>query len=420
MSQIRIKSLGWTLTLMALILGFTGIVEASRKLGDIDKIGNRDINGRIFGLFPNFVSFDKEIQIGSQFAAEFEQTAKMYDDPVVSEYVDRIGQNIVRHSDARVPFHIKVVDTDEVNAFALPGGYFYVNKGLILSAENESELAGVMAHEISHVTARHATERLSKAQIMQFASIPVLFMGGWIGMAAQNGMGLGINLSLLGITRESEREADQLGIQYMWNTGYDPNAYVSFFEKLMANEKKKPGTFAGWFRTHPSTEDRIVAALDEQRFLPEKDDYMVDTSEFQRIKSRIKSIDNVAMNAEGSKSPLERKRPTLKRRSGGGDDGGSDPSDPDGKQEPKKSKPTLKRPNEGPADSGDPAPEKTPASTDSGKPTLKDSTDPQPDSTQTAPESTSSSGKEKPTLKRNTDTPPPPTETSTEKTPPQD
>ena len=346
--------------LLVFSLSFAGL-SADRKNGDVEKIGNRDINGRIFVIFPNFVSFDKEIQIGSQLAAEFEQTAKLYDDPVVAEYVDRIGQNIVRHSDAKVPFHIKVVDTDEVNAFALPGGYFFVNKGLILSAENESELAGVMAHEISHVTARHATERLSKAQIMQYAAIPVLFMGGWAGLAAQNGMGLGINLSLMGITRESEREADQLGIQYMWNSGYDPNAYVSFFEKLIANEKKKPGTFAGWFRTHPSTEDRIVAAMDEQRYLPEKDDYMVDTSEFQRVKSRIKSIDNVAMNAESSKSPLERKRPTLKRRTGTGEDGGGEePTDTkDGKPTLKREKPTLKRPNEPQTDPTGTTPEKT-------------------------------------------------------------
>src|SRR5512137_2678508 len=213
-----------------------------RRHGDVDKIGNRDITGRIWGVFPNFVSLDKEIAMGQQVAAEFEQTAKLMDDPVISEYVDRVGQNLVKHSDAKVPFHIKVVDTDEVNAFAFPGGFFYVNKGLLLEAENESELAGVMAHEISHVAARHATERMSKAQILQLAAIPALFVGGyWAQMGIQNALGLGINLELLGITRESEMEADQLGIQYMWNTGYDPHAFVSFFEKLQEQEKTKPG-----------------------------------------------------------------------------------------------------------------------------------------------------------------------------------
>lgn len=355
MNKIRFSALSMAV-MSFLVLGvLTSAALGDRKHADVEKIGNRDINGRVYVLFPNFISFDKEIQIGSQYAAEFEQTAKMYDDPVITEYVDRIGQNIVRHSDAKVPFHIKVVDTDEVNAFALPGGFFFVNKGLILAAENESELAGVMAHEISHVTARHATERLSKAQIMQFAAIPVLFMGGWIGMAAQNGVGLGINLELLGVTRESEREADQLGVQYMWNTGYDPNAYVTFFEKLQAKEKKKPGSLAGWFRTHPSTDDRILAAINEQRYLPEKDDYIFDTSEFQKVKNRIQAVDNIANNAEMGKSPLERKRPTLKRRAGTADDGsgGGNPPGTEEEKSQEKKRPTLRRPNDTTTDTTD-------------------------------------------------------------------
>ena len=197
-----------------LILAMSVASYASdRRHGDVENIGNRDITGHIWGIFPNFVSLEKEIQLGQQVANEFEQTAKMVDDPVITTYVDRVAQNIVKHSDAKVPFHVKVVDTDEVNAFAFPGGFFYVNKGLILAADNESELAGVMAHEISHVAARHATSRMTKGQILQLAAIPALFVGGyWAQMAIQNGLGLGINLSLLGVTRESEKEADQLGI----------------------------------------------------------------------------------------------------------------------------------------------------------------------------------------------------------------
>ncbi|MDM7997021.1 MAG: M48 family metallopeptidase [Acidobacteriota bacterium] len=320
--------------------------HADRRHGDVENIGNRSVSGRIFGILPNFVSFEKEIALGAQVAAEFEQTARLVEDPVITEYVDRIGQNIVKHSDAKVPFHIKVVDTDEVNAFAFPGGYFYVNKGLILAARNEAELAGVMAHEISHITARHATERLSKAQYLQFAALPALFVGGyWAQMGIQNALGLGINLELMGITRESEREADQLGIQYLWNTGYDPNAFVSFFEKMQEEEKSKPGRLAGWFRTHPSTTDRTVAALDEQRYLPEKDYYIVNTSEFDRVKGRLQSIDNAQKSEEGS-GAKEQKRPTLKRRTEGG--GGQEPSEggDDGDSSPKKSRPTLKRPTD--------------------------------------------------------------------------
>jgi beta-barrel assembly-enhancing protease len=332
-----------TLSLLAVLLSMSSYAE--RRHGDVQNIGNRSVSGRVFGILPNFISLEKEIQLGANIAAEFEQTAKMVEDPVITEYVDRIGQNIVKHSDAKVPFHIKVVDSDEVNAFAFPGGYFYVNKGLVLAADNESELAGVMAHEISHVTARHATARMSKGQYMQFATLPALFVGGyWAQMGIQNAMGLGIDLGLMGITRTSEREADQLGIQYLWNTGYDPNSFVSFFEKMQELEKSKPGRLAGFFRTHPSTDDRIVASLNEQRYLPEKDYYMVDTSEFNRVKARLQSIDN-AEKSEDANVAKEQKRPTLKRRT----DDGKEPADTgsdgdDGDNAPKKSRPTLKRP----------------------------------------------------------------------------
>ncbi len=318
---------------------------ADRKHGDVQNIGNRSVSGRIFKVLPNFISMDKEIALGNQIAAEFEQTARMVEDPVITDYVDRIGQNIVKHSDAKVPFHIKVVDTDEVNAFAFPGGYFYVNKGLLLAARNEAEMAGVMAHEISHVTARHATARMSKGQYLQFAAIPALFVGGyWAQMGIQNAMGLGINLELMGITRESEREADQLGIQYLWNAGYDPNAFVSFFEKMQEDEKSKPGRLAGWFRTHPSTTDRIVAALDEQRYLPEKDNYLVNSSEFDRVRARLQSIDN-AQKSEEAGDAKEQKRPTLKRRTA---DGSPDPNDTGGDDggAATKKRPTLKRPTD--------------------------------------------------------------------------
>ncbi len=346
MKQLLVKGI-----LPVLVLVFTMTLPsqsyADRKHGDVENIGNRSIGGRVWGILPNWVSLEKEIAIGAQVAQQFEQTARLIEDPVVSEYVDRVGQNIVKHSDAKVPFHIKVVDTDEVNAFAFPGGYFYVNKGLILAADNEAELAGVMAHEISHVCARHATERMSKAQYIQIAAIPALFVGGyWTQMAIQNGLGLGINLELLGITRESEKEADQLGIQYLWNSGYDPNAFVAFFEKLQEQEKSKPGKLAGFFRTHPYTENRIAASLDEERYLPEKDTYIINTSEFNRVKSRLLAIDN-AQKAEVNSGPGDQRKPTLKRRTNT-DGTGTDTSNPDdtGDQSPKKSRPTLKRPND--------------------------------------------------------------------------
>ena len=337
---------------MKIVIFFTVITlfappAIARRNADVENIGNRRISGgRVYGIFPNLISFEREIELGRQVAAEFEQTAVILADPVVHEYIDRITQHIVRHSDARIPIHVKVVDTEEVNAFAFPGGFFYVNKGLILEAGNESELAGVIAHEISHIIARHATARMSRGQYLQIAALPAMIFGGyWAQMALQNGLGLAINLELLGVTRESEREADQLGIQYAWNAGYDPNGFVTFFEKLQAEEKSSPGRLAGWFRTHPSTEDRIVAAMDEQRHLPEKDFYIINTSEFDRIKARLQAIDD-ARNAIEERDPNEIRRPTLRRRV---EDGAPHPSDPDGTYDdeaPTRTRPTLRRPGD--------------------------------------------------------------------------
>ena len=326
-----------TSILMILVMMFPASVFAGRKHKDVENIGNRKINGRILGIFPNFVSQEKEIQLGAQFAQLFEETARLVEDPVVTEYVDRIGQEIVKHSDAKVPFVIKVVDTDEVNAFALPGGYLYVNKGLILEADNESELAGVLAHEIAHVTARHATERMSKGQLLQFAAIPALFVGGGLaGVGIQNGLGLGLNLAILGITRKSEAEADQLGTQYLWNTEYDPQGFITFFEKLEARQKDKPGKFVGFFRTHPTPESRIEKVQKEISYLPPKEEYTVTSSEFERVKARLIEMDHQRLQPGISQGQADAKRPTLKRKTS---------TDGTEKEKPalKKDRPTLKR-----------------------------------------------------------------------------
>ena len=293
----------------------------ARKHTDVENIGNRSINGRVAWVFPNFTSLEKEIQMGAEYSQFFEQTARLVEDPVVAGYVDRVGQHLVKNSDAKVPFIIKVVDSEEVNAFALPGGYFYVNKGLILEAENESELAGVMAHEIAHVTARHATERMTKQQLLQFASLPALFVGGgyWTQYGIYQALGMGMSLAVLGITRGSEEEADQLGAQYLWHSGYDPQGFITFFEKLQAKEKEKPGKFAGFWRTHPAIDDRIVKVQQEITFLPVKDEYVLNSSEFERVKDRLIQIDNniLTPGAAGSEGGGS-KRPTLKRRTNTG------------------------------------------------------------------------------------------------------
>jgi beta-barrel assembly-enhancing protease len=255
---------------------------------DVDAIGNRSVGKGI-----NFYSIEKEIALGKGLAQEVERSSKLIDDPVVTEYVNRVGQNLVRNSDARVPFTIKVIDSDEVNAFALPGGFFYVNSGLILRAQEESELAGVMAHEISHVTARHGTKNATKGEMMQLATIPLMLLGpaGWAGYGLYEGLNIAIPLTYLKFSRDSEREADFLGLQYMYKAGYDPNAFVTFFERIQADEKRRPGTIPKVFSTHPPTPDRIESAQKEiARILPNKPEYIVTTSEFDSVKARLRNI----------------------------------------------------------------------------------------------------------------------------------
>ena len=250
-------------------------VKAGSK-DDVDSIGNRNMGGTGLG---NWYSLEKEIRMGKQYAMQVEQSVKLVQDPVVNEYVNRIGQNLVRNSDAKVPFTIKVIDSDEINAFALPGGFFYVNSGLILAADNESELAGVMAHEISHVCARHATRQMTRAQLANFASIPLIFIGGGIGYAIGSAASLALPLTFLSFSRGFEAEADYLGVEYMYKTGYDPESFIAFFEKVQAKEKKKPGSLAKAFATHPQTPDRIAKSQEEiNTILPPRPEYIVDTS----------------------------------------------------------------------------------------------------------------------------------------------
>lgn len=253
----------------------------------MDAIGNRKLGGM------DWYSTEKEIRMGKEYAQQIEQSMKLIQDPVVTEYVNRVGQNLVRNSDAKVPFTIKVVDADEINAMALPGGFFYVNSGLILAADDEAELAGVMAHEIAHVCARHATRQMTRAQFANLMSIPLIFVGGGIGYAAREAAGIGLPLTFLHFSRGFEAEADYLGVQYMYKAGYDPNEFVNFFEKIQAQEKKRPGSLAKAFSTHPQTPDRIQKTQEEiATILPPRDQYIETTSEFNDVKARLAAIEN--------------------------------------------------------------------------------------------------------------------------------
>ena len=308
-------------------------------------IGKRNINK----LQINFYSYDKEVAIGRQFAQEVDRSAKLVEDPIIVEYINRVGQNLVLHSDAKVPFTIKVIDSDEINAFALPGGFFYVNKGLILAADNEAELAGPMAHEIAHVAARHGVEQASKGQIVNWGSLPLIFLGGWGGFAARQVASLAIPVGFLKFSRGAEYEADTLGVQYLWASGYDPHAMATFFEKLQAQEKKKPGTIAKVFSTHPMVGDRIEKVNSLIARFPDRSEYTLNTSEFQIVKNRLISITNARATGGrgGGAVEAESKRPTLKRRQPGSPDStGTDASAGQGNDQEKKApgeRPTLRR-----------------------------------------------------------------------------
>ena len=317
--------------------GSGGVSAPKGKLNDDENplmIGKRNINSHQI----NFYSLNKEVNMGRQLAADVDRQGKFVDDPVVSEYVNRVGQNLALHSDAKIPFTIKVLDSDDVNAFALPGGFLYVNKGAILAADSEAELAGVMAHEIAHVTARHGVEQASKATLANYAMIPLIFMTGGLGYIAYQAAQIGVPLTFLKFSRGVETEADKLGAQYLWAAGYDPNNFLSFFEKLEKKEKRKPGTLSKLFGTHPPTPDRIVKVQNLLSRFPDRDEYTVSTSEFNRVKARLLAITNSKTIEAGGRESGP-KRPTLKRRKEG-----SDPSQPGatGDDQPK-DRPTLKR-----------------------------------------------------------------------------
>ncbi len=323
-----------SLGLLAALTFVTASGYADNKENNPDDIGNRDV-----GKGVNFYSLEKEIALGKGLAQQVERSAKIIDDPVVSEYVNRIGQNLVRNSDAKVPFTIKVIDSEEVNAFALPGGFFFVNSGLILKADNEAELAGVMAHEIGHVAARHGTRQATKGEIANLATIPLIFMGGWAGYGIRQAASVLIPVGFLKFSRAMESEADLLGLEYMYKTGYDPTAFVDFFEKIETLEKRKPGTMAKVFSTHPPTDDRIKESqIRIEKYLKAKPEYVLNTSEFNDVKARL-----LAMHNHRKIDDKDLNKPRLRRAPGSGTgpvDADEDGKTPKGDQD---ERPTLKR-----------------------------------------------------------------------------
>ncbi|HEX4020836.1 MAG TPA: M48 family metalloprotease [Acidobacteriaceae bacterium] len=283
---------------------------------DVNAVGSRNIGGRGLG---NWYSTNTEIAWGAQYSQQILKTAKIIKDPVVEEYINRIGQNLVKNSDAKVPFTIKVIDTDEINAFALPGGYFFVNSGLIMAADNESELADVMAHEIAHVAAHHQAREMTRMNYANIGSVPLMIMTGYsmTGYMIYEATSLAIPLTFLQFQRDFEAQADWLGIQYAYKAGYDPEGLIDFFEKIEALEKQKPGLLTKAFETHPQTPDRVARSQWEiAHILPPREEYVVDTSEFHDVKARLARIEN-RRTLKNGQNPNQ---PTLRRVGAGNND----------------------------------------------------------------------------------------------------
>jgi beta-barrel assembly-enhancing protease len=304
---------------------------------DVNAVGTRNIGGRGLG---NWYSTDWEIRAGKQYSMEIEKSAHLVTDPVIVEYINRVGQNIVKNSDCKVPFTIKVIDSDEINAMALPGGFFYVNSGLIMAADEEAELAGVMAHETAHVCAHHAARQMTKMNYAQIGSIPLIIFtqGSWTGYGIYEATQLAIPMTFLQFSRVDEAEADWLGLQYMYKAGYDPQAFIQFFEKIDALEKHKPGTLAKVFSDHPQTPDRIMHSEEEiATIMPARPDYMVTTSEFDDVKARLGRLENKRKINNGK----DGNKPTLRRAS----NGNNDPNNPNNPASSTDDRPTLGRRN---------------------------------------------------------------------------
>jgi beta-barrel assembly-enhancing protease len=326
-SKVARFSLGLFIATFLTTSAFAGQEDNKKKPknSDIENIGTRDINKG--NILPT-MSLQKEIALGRQLAAQVERQSKLLNDPVVNEYVNRVEQNIVRNSDAKVPFTIKVIESKEVNAFALPGGFLFVYTGLLLAADQEAELAGVLAHETAHVAARHAAETAAKENAVNLASVPLIFLGGAAGVGARQAAGIGIPVTFLKFTRSQEAEADYLGAQYMYKAGYDPSAMLNFFEKLQAKEKAKPGTMSTLFTDHPPTAARIAAIKKEiETILPSREQYTVSTSEFDTVKARLMSLENGTPNENAG-------RPTYRRTSGRGRPPNSTPAPTDSQTDP--------------------------------------------------------------------------------------
>jgi predicted Zn-dependent protease len=293
------------LPVLACLFTLPLLLPAQDKKKDPDQIGNRDVDKGI-----NLYSIPKEMALGKALATEVIRNNRVVDDPVIAEYVNRLGQNLARNSDAKIPVTMNVIQGETINAMTLPGGYIFVNTGLILAADTESELAGALAHEIGHVAARHGTRQASREQVANLATIPLIFMGGgWGAYGTRQAAGVLMPVAFLTFSRAFESEADLLGLQYLYKAGYDPAGVLDMFEKIQALNRSKPGRVSRFFSDHPVTADRISAAQKNiQELLRAQPQYVVNTSEFDQVKARLLELEN-----QRKTEPADPNRPRLLR-----------------------------------------------------------------------------------------------------------
>jgi Zn-dependent protease with chaperone function len=280
-----------------------GTEEKTKNSGkyDVDRIGQRDV-----GKGVNLYSLQKERALGEAMAAAIDRSTKFVADPDINDYVNRLGQKIARNSDAQVPFTIKVIDSPELRVFSLPGGFLYVDRGLLMEVDSEAELAGMMAHEIAHVAARHASRSATRRYAWNMLSIPLVYLGGPAGLGIKQAAGMGVPLAFKKFDRDAEIEADLLGIEYQYAAGYDPQAFVEALEKLNGKEKQRRARMAKVpvfnflakvplrskiaqaYASYPSTEERIQRVQAEiSTLLPSRNEYILDTGDFQDVKGRL-------------------------------------------------------------------------------------------------------------------------------------
>jgi len=310
-------------------------LTAEDQKADVNDIGNRKVAHR------SIISEQKEIAYGKELSSQVDKQSKLVTDPVINEYVNRVSQNVARNSDLKVPLTVKVIDDPSINAFALPGGFLYVNSGVLRAADEESQVAGVVAHEIAHVAARHWASEMTKQTLVQYAMIPLMFtplsIGAYYGIEAAM---QGLPIAFLKFNRNDEAEADYLGLQYMYKAGYDPDSYVAFFGKVVQEERRSPGSVPEIFMDHPPTADRIVKCEQEiKKILPSKPEYLVSTSEFSDIKSRVSTILTAQLKQKGKSGPTLEKPKASDKTSGGQTTGTSTAGGDQGSDQP----PVLKR-----------------------------------------------------------------------------